>query len=60
VDDPFLPMVVLDEVRRTAAVNPSLELEFTPHGGHVGWVAGQPWRPHYDMESRVTDWLQTR
>ncbi len=59
VDDPFLPMVVLDEVRRIAAANPSLELDFTPQGGHVGWIAGPPWRPRYHMESRVTDWLQT-
>jgi predicted alpha/beta-fold hydrolase len=58
-DDPFLPVVVLDEVQRIAAANPSLVLDFTPKGGHVGWVAGPPWRPRYDMESRVTDWLQT-
>lgn len=60
MDDPFLPMVVLDEVRRIAAANPSLELDFTPQGGHVGWVTGPPWRPRYHMESRVTDWLRTR
>lgn len=60
IDDPFLPMVVLDEVRRIAAANRSLVLDFTPQGGHVGWVAGHPWRPRYHMESRVTDWLQTR
>lgn len=58
-DDPFLPPVVLESVRRVAATNPALVLDFTPRGGHVGWVAGPPWRPRYHMESRVTDWLGT-
>jgi predicted alpha/beta-fold hydrolase len=60
IDDPFLPAVVLEDVRRTAAKNPSLEVDLTARGGHVGWVTGPPWRPRYHMESRVTDWLQTR
>lgn len=57
VDDPFLPPIVLDEVRRIAAGNPALHPHFTPRGGHVGWVAGPPWAPRYEMERGVTDWL---
>lgn len=58
-DDPFLPPVVLDQVRSLAQGNPHLEVEFTPRGGHVGWVTGWPWAPGYHMESRVTSWLGT-
>ena len=58
VDDPFLPAAVLDEVRREAAGNPALELDFVPHGGHVGFVAGAvPWRPVYWAEERVAEHL---
>ncbi len=60
VDDPFLPPLVLEEVRRIAVANPALQTAFTESGGHVGWVAGPPLRPRYEMESRVTDWLWTR
>lgn len=53
-DDPFLPSAVLDRVRQQAARNPALTLEFTKHGGHVGFVAGRfPWRPRYYAEQRV-------
>ena len=57
VDDPFLPPVVLDRVREVASSNAKLELEFTPRGGHVGWVAGSPWAPQYYLDSRVAGWL---
>lgn len=57
VDDPFLPSRVLDDVRAIAARNPLLHPEFTPKGGHVGWVSGSPLQPVYHMEPRVTSWL---
>jgi predicted alpha/beta-fold hydrolase len=57
VDDPFLPPRVLDQVREVARENRHLVPEFTPRGGHVGWVAGPPWRPEYYMEGRVAHWL---
>lgn len=57
-DDPFLPPEVLNDVRRIAEANPSLTLEFTKHGGHVGFVAGRlPWRPFYFAEWRVCEFL---
>jgi predicted alpha/beta-fold hydrolase len=54
VDDPFLPPVVLDEVRDIARHNDNIEAEFVPHGGHVGFVAGTlPWKPRYYAEERL-------
>jgi predicted alpha/beta-fold hydrolase len=59
VDDPFLPSAVLDEVRAAARVNPSLHVEFTPHGGHVGFVGGRaPWRAEYYAERRTFEFLE--
>ena len=56
-DDPFLPAAVLDDVRRAAAVNPCLTLEFHARGGHVGFVGGRsPWRPDYYAERRTLEW----
>lgn len=58
IDDPFLPSEILDEVRRVAETNPRLTLEFTPRGGHVGFVSGRlPWRPSYYAEWRVCEFL---
>lgn len=53
-DDPFLPGDVLHRVQRVADRSPTLTLELSPHGGHVGFVAGRfPWRPRYYAEERV-------
>jgi uncharacterized protein len=56
-DDPFLPAAVLDEVRVIARTTPALTLELVPHGGHVGFVMGPPWRPFYYAEWRVAEFL---
>ncbi len=58
-DDPFLPQSVLANVRGIAERNQNLFVEFPLHGGHVGWIEGQPWAQRYFMESRVVDWLAT-
>jgi predicted alpha/beta-fold hydrolase len=58
VDDPFLPAAVLDDVRRVARDNPALTLEFTAHGGHVGFVTGRwPWSVSYYAERRACEFL---
>lgn len=58
VDDPFLPPQVLDEVRAIADRNSSLDLEFTAHGGHVGFVSGlNPFRPDYYLEDESAIFL---
>ena len=57
-DDPFLPPEVLDEVRVIAQRNPALQPEFTPQGGHVGFVSGRnPFHPSYYAERRACDFL---
>jgi predicted alpha/beta-fold hydrolase len=58
VDDPFLPPAVLDDVREIVKHNAAIEIEFPPHGGHVGFIAGRnPWRPHYYAEWRAVNFL---
>jgi predicted alpha/beta-fold hydrolase len=56
-NDPFLPQSMLAAVRNIARRNQYLFVEFPLTGGHVGWVAGQPWAQRYYMESRVVEWL---
>jgi len=58
IDDPFLPASVLDDVKATASRNPLIDIEFLPHGGHVGFVGGKvPWRPFYYAEWRAVNFL---
>ena len=58
VDDPFLPRDVLDDVRRLAAANPHLTVDFPAHGGHAGFVGGpNPFRPVYYLERRVGEFF---
>ena len=60
VDDPFLPPVVLDDVRAVAKQNAALHVEFVERGGHVGFVSGMiPWRPVYYAEQRVSAFLSS-
>ena len=61
VDDPFLPPAVLDEVRAVARSNPALHVEFSAHGGQVGFVGGRvPWKPFFYAEWRVCEFLAER
>ena len=61
VDDPFMPPNVLEDVRKVAASNPALEIDFPAHGGHAGFIAGSnPWRPFYYAERRVCEFLANR
>ncbi len=56
-NDPFLPKDILASVRNIARRNQYLFVEFPFTGGHVGWVAGQPWAQRYYMEERIVQWL---
>jgi predicted alpha/beta-fold hydrolase len=57
IDDPFLPASVLSEVQAVAEHTPALTVEVHRAGGHVGFVAGPPWRPFYYAEWRVGQFL---
>jgi hypothetical protein len=58
IDDPFLPADVLEEVRRAAAGNPALTVQFEPHGGHVGFVVGtSPRRTDSYLATRIPAFL---
>ena len=57
-DDPFLPRDVLDAVQRRARNNPLVRTEFVPHGGHVGFIAGDtPARARSYLAHRVPEFL---
>ncbi len=61
IDDPFLPPDVLADVQSVAERNPALELEFTAHGGHVGFIGGRnPFNPVYYLEQRTGEFLSQR
>lgn len=55
LDDPFLPREALPH----AAVrdNPWLTAAFAEHGGHVGFIGGQPWAPELWAEREAARFL---
>jgi len=54
-DDPFMtPEVVPD----ASALSPSVTLEVSEAGGHVGFIdGGMPWRPHFYLPGRIAGFL---
>ncbi|HKP76601.1 MAG TPA: alpha/beta fold hydrolase [Longimicrobiaceae bacterium] len=50
-DDPFVPAEAIP--RAAIAANPHLAAAITPHGGHVGFVGGPPWRPRFWAEGEA-------
>jgi len=59
LDDPFLPREVIARVRQAASTNPSLTLEVSEHGGHVGFVGGRaPWQASYHAEERAFEFFE--
>lgn len=53
-DDPFMtPDVIPDE----SELSPSVTLEVSRRGGHVGFIMGPPWRPRYWLEHRIPEFL---
>ena len=56
LDDPFLPA---DAIPSDKDLAPSVTLELSPHGGHVGFVAGShPGKAQYWLESRICERLR--
>lgn len=55
IDDPFLPQ---DAIPPASALSPTVQLELSSRGGHVGFIGGQwPWRPQYWLEERIPEFL---
>jgi len=53
-DDPFMPESILptkDEISK------NVSLEISEHGGHVGFVAGSFFHPHYWLEKRIKNYF---
>jgi uncharacterized protein len=51
-DDPFIPVECVPRVD-----NPSVELEVSSRGGHLGFVEGPIWRPRFYAERRAVEFL---
>ncbi|HEU0053734.1 MAG TPA: alpha/beta fold hydrolase [Longimicrobium sp.] len=57
-DDPFVDETALPRgIERT---NPWIETAFTAHGGHVGFIAGPPWKPWFWAEREAVRFLAER
>jgi hypothetical protein len=55
LDDPFMWP---ETAPATSELSPSVRLELSPGGGHVGFVAGPwPWRAEYWLERRIPAFL---
>lgn len=52
-DDPFLSPEAIP-----THLPESVQLQLCQHGGHVGFLSGKPWRPHYWLEQVVPQWLK--
>jgi predicted alpha/beta-fold hydrolase len=54
-DDPFMTEDVIPDKKE---LSPSIQMEVTECGGHVGFVMGKyPWHPEYWLEKRIPDFL---
>jgi uncharacterized protein len=54
-DDPLVPDSALPDF--WALASKWLAAEVTARGGHVGFIAGPPWRPRFWAESRAVEFL---
>jgi predicted alpha/beta-fold hydrolase len=56
IDDPFLPAGALPDKDE---LSPSITMELSDHGGHVGFVSGpNPLQPRYWLEERILQHLE--
>lgn len=50
LDDPFMTATGLP---KPDELSPQVQLELSKHGGHVGFVGGTPWAPHFWLNDRL-------
>lgn len=56
LDDPFMTPGVIPQADQ---LSPSVTLEVSDHGGHVGFIeGGTPWRPRYYLPGRIIEFLR--
>ncbi len=55
-DDPFMGDGVIPTKEE---LSPSIQYELYSHGGHVGFVSGTIFRPHYWLETRMLEFFAT-
>lgn len=53
-DDPFLAPSAIP-----TQLPPAARLTVSPHGGHVGFIYGQPWQPRYWLDEVIPAYLTT-
>jgi uncharacterized protein len=58
VDDPFLPAAALP--RDAVRSNPYITAAFVAGGGHLGFIGGTPWRPHFWAETEAARFLRAQ
>ena len=54
MDDPFMTVDIIPDEKELGS---GLTLEISQHGGHVGFVAGSIFRPHYWLPERICHYL---
>ncbi len=55
-DDPFVPDGAIP--RDAIAANPVLHAAIVPHGGHVGFISGDPGQPRFWAEAEAARFLE--
>ncbi len=55
IDDPFVDEAALP--REAIRANPHVTAAFTERGGHVGFIAGEPWAPEFWAEREAARFL---
>ena len=54
LDDPFMAEDILPG---SDQIPPNIQLQVSRHGGHVGFIAGSPWRPGFWLQQRIPAYL---
>ncbi len=55
LDDPFMSQAVLP---KKDEISSKITLEVYPHGGHVGFISGNIFKPRYWLEERIIEYLK--